>query len=193
MRRLVLLLALAGCDAGPPEGHPLTHRFAARPIRLMASPELPMDCQVAAERAVAWYRARSVSITYELAEGWEPPVNGFAQGGVVAVVPGTLNPGVHGETRIAKTVSDDIFAAESTLAACDDLTVTHEVGHALGLVHFGERGNLMFPEIEGCGWQLTLAQQQWIADYDVFESSMDAVSTGTSWGMLDRVDTIRCY
>ncbi len=191
MKRLLLGLVLLGCEAGP-EGPPLTHRFAARPIRLMASPELPMDCQAAAEHTVAWYRARSVSITYELAEGWEPPVNGIVQGGVVAVVPGILDPGVRGETRIAKTVGDDIFAAESTLAACDDLTVTHEVGHALGLVHFGERGNLMFPEIEGCGWQLTLAQQQWIADYDVFGSSTDSVSTAVTWDRATNVDVITC-
>lgn len=42
--------------------------------------------------------------------------------------------------------------------------MTHELGHALGLVHVPTKGNLMYRALVDGGFDLTEEQLDWIAD-----------------------------
>jgi len=191
MHRLgMLLLVLLGCaDDVPLEPLP-TRRFLSRPVRVVQSEAFPEPCRRAAEEAVAYLRTQHVSMTLELRPEGSPVFFGVVQGGTVVLVPALLSDNLRAETRLARTIGGDIFAAEVSLALCDALTVAHELGHALGLVHVDLHGNLMTLAISIGGWSLTEAQRAWIGDGDIATALEPSTSLVTRWSDADEV--IRC-
>jgi hypothetical protein len=166
MRRFALLAALlpaAACANDDPDPV-LAHRFATRPVAVQASVELPDACMTALDDAVAFFGAHGATLTLSVVEATAPSVNGLPVGGVIGVLPGHLSTMVHGETSLALTVGGNIFAAEVVLAACEPIAVAHELGHALGLVHVWQPGDLMYPALDKGGFDLTVEQLAWIAD-----------------------------
>ena len=126
----------------------------------------------------------------------EPPsaraLQGIAVGGEVGVVPGFLNANVRGETRIALTPGGDVYAAEITLATCDALTVAHEAGHALGLVHV-DRKNLMHRAIDQADWLLNDRQILWVRDDPYSTETSFAMPEDVRWQDIDRSRVTSCY
>lgn len=164
-RACLLLLLLAACAADDGGVEQLRHRFSHRPVMLVASTDLPDECVESLDHAVLWYRDRSATLVLEHTDPRDPVLNGIATAGEVGVLPGKLSTGVRGETRLALSLTGEVIvAAEIVLAECDDITVAHEIGHALGLVHVPQQGNLMFLATEGAGWALTDEQLRWVAD-----------------------------
>ena len=193
MKRAAALLPLwlAACAADEPDER-LEHRFSARPVMLVASSELDPECLDGLKVAALWYRERGATLTLDVLDPLARVLNGFVVGGQVGVVPGRLNRGVRGQTRLALTAGGDIFGAEITLAFCDELSVTHECGHALGLVHVGDHDNLMFPSIEYDGWELDDEQLAFIEDAELGTWVSYATTVPLRWDELDHVVVIEC-
>jgi hypothetical protein len=193
MRRgfgLALLLAACGGDDVEPEL--LEHRFASRPVRILASAELPDECQDALVEAVLWYRPLGATLTVEVAPPSARALQGIAVGGEVGVVPGFLSTNVRGETRIALTPGGDVFAAEITLATCDALTVAHEAGHALGLVHV-DSTNLMHRAIDHADWLLNNRQILWVRDDPYSTQTSFAMPADIRWEDIEHSRVTSCY
>ena len=168
------------------------HRFTARPMRLYVAADAPEDCIAALERNVLWYRERNTTLILDRVDAFNPALNGFVVGGVVGIVIGKLDDNVRGATRIALTPGDAIYAAEITLAFCDDLTVTHEAGHALGLEHVAATGNLMYKATDRGGWNLTDAQLDWIGDETLGTIISYSTTESLRWESLQNTVVIEC-
>lgn len=194
MRALSLLWVLSmgvalGCADDPSEPVP-SRRFVGRPVRVVQSDAFSERCQAAAREAVAYLRMQQVSMTLEVQPAGASIFFGVVQGGTVALVPAKLSDNVRAETRLARTVGGEIYAAEVSLALCDALTVAHELGHALGLVHVDLRENLMAYAIVLGGWSLTDLQRAWIANGNVATALEPSSGAVTHWSEADEV--IRC-
>jgi hypothetical protein len=191
-RLLVALVLVCACAADDPPGEVLEHRFTTRPVRLMASEELPGECIDALTNAVLWFRQFGATLSLEVVDSLSRVLNGVVVGGEAGIVPGELGDNVRGSTRIALTPGGDIYGAEVTLSECDPLSVAHECGHVLGLVH-ADKGNLMYLAIDGADWVLDQQQQTWIPD-DPFSTSTSFASTGEmTWDSAPNVVVIDCY
>lgn len=191
MKRWAALVLFTACAADEPD-ELLEHRFSARPVMLVASSELAAECLANLKAAVIWYQERGTTLTLVVLDPLARVLNGFVVGGQVAVVPGRLNANVRGETRIALTAGGDIFGAEITLAFCDALSVTHECGHALGLVHVGRWENLMYPAIQHGGWDLDDVQLAFIEDAELATWTSYATATPLRWEDLDDTVVFTC-
>jgi hypothetical protein len=185
------LVLVAACAADEPD-EALEHRFSARPMMLIASSELAAECLANLEAVVLWYREHGATLTLDVLDPLAHVLNGFVVGGQVGIVPGRLNANVRGQTRIALTAGGDIFGAEITLAFCDALSVAHECGHALGLVHVGRWDNLMYPAIDHGGWDLDDQQLAFIEDETLGTLISYATATPLRWEDLDDVVVITC-
>lgn len=172
MLRLLLLVSIMlaascgeSCDCGGNE-EPLTQKFIVRPIEVAISNEFDSDCVESIEGSIQWFREMGIQVFSISADPTAPYFNGEARPGIIAIMPGHLSSTpsqkVHGETRRSLTINEDIQAAEVIMATCDQLAITHELGHALGLEHVNQNGNLMSPELPQAGYSLNEEQARWI-------------------------------
>lgn len=188
----VLMIFLLACASNDPPGEVLEHRFTSRPVRLMASEELPEACILSLTNAVLWFRQFGATITLEVVDPLARVLNGVVVGGEAGIVPGRLSDNVRGSTRIALTPLGDIYGSEVTLAECDELTVAHECGHVLGLVHV-DKTNLMHMAVDHADWLLDEEQQEWIPD-DRFSTSTSPIEgEEPTWNTAKNVVVIDCY
>lgn len=193
MKRFLAVLALVcACAADDPPGEMLEHRFTTRPVRLMASEELPGECLDSLTNAVLWFRQFGATLSLEVVDPLSRVLNGVVVGGEAGIIPGELGDNVRGSTRIALTPGGDIYGAEVTLAECDPLSVAHECGHVLGLVHV-DMVNLMFMAIEGADWILDAEQEAWIPDDPFSTSTSFARTEELTWDTAENVVVIDCY
>jgi hypothetical protein len=191
MKWLALVLLFSACASDDPPGEVLEHRFATRPVRLMASDLLPDECKESLFNAVLWFRQWGATLTLQVVDSSARVLNGIVVGGEAGIIPGELGDNVRGSTRIALTPGGDIFGSEVTLAECDQLSVAHECGHVLGLVHVDEK-NLMHMAVDHADWLLDAEQKAWIPD-DPFSTSTSFASTEEmTWESAPRVVVIHC-
>lgn len=183
-------VGLVACaDEGSEEE--LERRFIQRPVALIASTELEAECVASLMESLLWYRDRDATFTLEVSDSSARVLQGFVVGGQVGVIPAQLEENVRGQTRIALTAGGDIYGAEIQLAKCDALTVAHECGHSLGLVHVAAR-NLMNRAIDHSDWLLNAEQLAWIPDDRLTTSIAPVQGPEERWEDLSS-DRVRVY
>jgi len=152
---------LLGCIQAPPvQTGPSV--METRPVRVIVDERLPECEQAAIGAAVTFWRNYGIEINLEL---WDPEAPGHI-GDVLFVDDEIEEENVLGLTMAIEAVIEpghaEIVAAVVVLDSCLAQTATHELGHALGLPHREERGALMFPSIQGGGWDVSELELSWI-------------------------------
>lgn len=173
-QHIVTLAVVLGACAPDVDAH-LDARFVVRPIRLLMDPDVAL-CEPAILEAIAYWRVQGATFTFERATGFEAALFDRPVSGTVALVPMTVSMKKGSLTRAGRTdpaftANGDIHAARVQLNVCRaehlhhaPLTLKHELGHVLGLVHVRARGNLMCERVECSGEALTDEQRDWAMD-----------------------------
>jgi hypothetical protein len=150
MARVAVLLVLLTAGCATPTPRPETPAGSGR---WCDTPVVAVDDRIGApclenfrQAADFWRRAgaelRLATVPAEAMTRGNPAL------GVVQVFPAVLEPGQLGLTYTG-VAGGCVQAAEIQLATCDVQVVTHELGHALGLLHSTDDQNVMYHEALG--------------------------------------------
>lgn len=154
---LSMISLLTGC-ATLPEVH------WKLPTVLHVDSSLPEECIEAVADALALYEAKGVD--YVQVEMNEPTWQGFLFQPVQTITwqQAYFDGPVAGETQWARWSKDRSALSRAQVAVedCRGNVARHEMGHALGLEHDSEPGNVMYWDTSGVGYDLDEDQIAWI-------------------------------
>lgn len=127
--------------------------------------DLSDKCLIAALAAVAFWADKGADyVVPRLVPSADLAVQGLPHYRQIALTVGPLSPGILGLTTRGSNVAGIVWADIRVSPRCDQQTIAHELGHALGLKDAleGEELLMLKRQAHQPGWKLTPAEREFV-------------------------------